>query len=139
MGVEEAFRLAVRASRSFGHRFVVDWLPVLLYVTVIVTLSSQPNLQVPLHFPNADKLFHASEYFGLGVLLARALRGSLPTGRVLWAAMAALGLGVLIGASDEFYQSFVPGRDSSIYDLLADTVGCAVAQFAFIWFVEDRA
>jgi len=73
------------------------------------------------------------------VLLARALRGSLPTGRALWAAMAALGIGVLIGASDEFYQSFVPGRDSSVYDLLADTVGCAAAQFAFVWFAQDRA
>ncbi|HET7226635.1 MAG TPA: VanZ family protein [Candidatus Eisenbacteria bacterium] len=117
----------------------MDWLPVLLYVTVIITVSSQPNLQVPLQFTNADKLFHAAEYFGLGVLLARALRRSLPTRRVVVAAIAALAIGVLVGASDEFYQSFVPGRDSSVYDLLADTMGCAVAQFAFLWFAGERA
>lgn len=115
------------------------WLPVLVYVTVIITLSSQPRLQPPLHFVNADKLFHALEYFGLGVLLARAIRGSLRVARPLFAAAIALSFGVLIAGGDEFYQQFVPGRDASVLDLLADAIGALAAQFAYVWFVEEKS
>ncbi|MBI5710395.1 MAG: VanZ family protein [Candidatus Eisenbacteria bacterium] len=114
------------------------WLPVLVYVTVIIAMSSQSRLQPPLHFVNADKLFHALEYFGLGVLVARAIRGGMRVSRPLFAAMMALAFGILVGAGDEFYQRFVPGRDASVLDLLADTIGTAVAQFAYVWFVEEK-
>jgi VanZ family protein len=44
---------------------------------------------------------------------------------------------VLVGSFDEFYQSFVPGRDSSVYDLLADTIGVALAQLVYVTFAKD--
>ena len=114
------------------------WLPVLVYVTIIYSLSAQPNLKPPIRFPNADKFYHLLEYFGLGVLLARALRATLRVRVPLFAAMMALGIGMTIGASDEIFQSFVPGRDSSVFDFAADSIGVMIAQLVYLFFAHDR-
>lgn len=39
----------------------------------------------------------------------------------------AIGIATAYGALDEFHQSFVPGRDTSGFDLLADFLGATVA------------
>ena len=119
----------------FFAQFLFYWLPVLLYVTIIAVLSSQPNLKPPIK--DSDKFWHALEYFGLGILMARAIRASLRVRDPLLAALIALVICVLIGGGDEFYQSFIPGRDSSLYDLLADAAGGALAQFVYLWFARD--
>lgn len=112
-------------------RFVTHWLPVLLYLAMIFMLSSQPHLAPPLHFSNADKLFHLMEYGGLGVLLARLI-GALRGGPFrVGVALVALAVGSAVGATDECYQSIVPGRQSSVFDWMADTSGCALAQLAW--------
>ena len=108
------------------------WLPVLAYVCLILTLSAQPHLKVPLNFNHADKLCHLLEYGALGFLLARALRGTLRVRRPALAAMMAIVIGSAIGAGDEYFQSFVPGRDSSVYDWMADTTGVILAQIAYM-------
>jgi VanZ family protein len=41
------------------------------------------------------------------------------------------------GASDEWHQSFVPGRDADLLDLLADTTGGLLA-ISFIYFVNKK-
>src|SRR5262249_58730173 len=113
--------------RTFFQNFLRYWLPVLLYLTLILVLSAQPSLQPPLKFHNADKLCHLAEYGVLGLLLARALRASLRVRVPLAAAAIAIVFGSLFGAGDEYFQSFVPGRDSSAYDWMADTAGGAPA------------
>ena len=37
-----------------------------------------------------------------------------------------MALASLYGATDEFHQSFVPGRDSDVLDWVADTLGAAL-------------
>jgi VanZ family protein len=121
--------------RRFFVQFLFYWLPVLLYITTIVVLSSQPNLQPPLK--DTDKFWHALEYLGLGILMARAIRSSMRVREPLFAALIALAFCILIAAGDEYYQSFIPGRDSSLYDLLADAAGGALSQFIYLWFARD--
>src|SRR5262245_65127398 len=100
---------------------------------MIFTLSAQPNLQVPFHFQNADKVVHMSEYCGLGLLVVRALR-TLPRLRSAVAAgLVAITIGVGIGSADELFQSTVPGRDSDVFDLIADSIGTTVAQIVYVW------
>lgn len=124
------------ARRPARVRFIIlflkYWLPVLVYVTAIFVLSAQPYLKPPIRFPNADKFYHLGEYLLLGWLLARAFRVSLRVPYPVMAAMMALAFGVLVGASDEFFQSFVPGRTCDIFDLLADTAGLVLAQMLFV-------
>ena len=124
-------------ERRFFLLFVGFWLPVLVYVTVIFALSSQQHLQPPIIFPNADKLLHAGEYLVLGLLLVRAVRATLRVSRPLFAATIAICLVVVVGAADESLQSLIPGRQSDIFDLLADVVGGAIAQFVYVTFVRS--
>ncbi len=99
------------------------WFPLLAYSAIIFFLSSLPAptlQQVP--FTLSDKLVHVVEFSILGVLLARALAS---LGRwnswVVW--VLSIVCCTLYGISDEFHQSFVPGREVSAYDALADSIG----------------
>ena len=75
-----------------------------------------------------DWLLHGLAYGALAALLLRAVAGRL------WRApVTARGLAVLLlacvgyGVSDEYHQSFVPGRTAEARDVLADGVGAALA------------
>jgi len=122
---------------SFFQLFLWFWLPVVLYVAVIFGVSAQPNLAPPFGFAKADKVLHMLEYGGLSFLLSRALRA---TGRVRLAirvALAVLAIGAVVGACDEVFQSFIPGRQSSVADWVADVTGLLFAQLIYLLFTHD--
>jgi VanZ family protein len=123
--------------RDFVQLFLWFWLPVLAYVTVIFTLSAQPNLSPPLGFDKADKLLHMMEYGVLGFLLSRAVRATVRVRRALRVALAVLAIGAVIAVGDELFQSFIPGRDSSAFDALADFTGLLFAQLVYLTFTHD--
>lgn len=125
------------AAQSSFARFQWYWLPVVLYLGVIFTISAQANLQPPLGVRLSDKLYHVLEYSVLGVLLARAIRAGHRAVTIRAAALA-VGAGVLVGTADEIFQSYVPGRISSVYDVLADGVGVLLAQWVYRLAVRGR-
>jgi VanZ family protein len=127
----------VPPRRSFFHLFVWFWAPVLAYVAVIFTLSAQPNLQPPFHFNNSDKYCHMLEYGGLGFLLSRAIRAAARLRLAHVAALVVTGLGAAIGAADEMFQSYIPGRDSSLHDWTADVAGLLLVQLLYLLFTKD--
>jgi VanZ family protein len=99
------------------------WIVAVAYACVIFYLSTQTNPLPTLTAHVWDKLLHLIEYGGLGLLLGVALQQQpqLSWRDVLfWTALA----GFLYGGSDELHQSFVPGRDAEVGDMLADTLGC---------------
>jgi VanZ family protein len=76
--------------------------------------------------PAPDWLSHGSAYLVLAALACRALTGGFRRpvgGRELLLAVA---LATLYGVSDEYHQSFVPGRDASPGDVLKDLSGALV-------------
>lgn len=88
----------------------------------IFFLSHQPSLKVvPPLFPNQDKVLHMAEYFLL--YMALFMNRDIFRGSHRFALMFAVG--ALYAVSDEIHQSFVPGRDCSAGDLLADVLGLA--------------
>lgn len=87
----------------------------LVWAALIFAASSQPGSAVGLSHP-WDKLAHLASYAVLSGLLRAAGLGSG------WA----FALAVLYGASDEWHQRFVPGRDASLADWVADTVGAGL-------------
>lgn len=49
--------------------------------------------------------------------------------------MAAFLLSSLYAASDEWHQSFIVGRDSSVTDWIADCLGCILSVLAmYVWY-----
>jgi len=117
--------------------FALFWTPVLLYLVVIFALSAQPHLKAPLPFENGDKICHMAEYGGLGILIARALRASFRLRPLVVASLIVVLIGAVVGASDETFQRFVPGRDSSVYDWLADVTGLIFGQIVYLLFAHD--
>ena len=107
-------------------RPVVPFLPAVVYAGIIFALSAQSNpLQfLPPELLLQDKLLHAIEYAALGALLVPALR----LAGLSWAPALVLAvvLASLYGATDEFHQSFVPGRSADVLDWVADTLGAAL-------------
>jgi VanZ family protein len=113
--------------------FARYWLPVLAYVLLIFVVSAQPRLRSPMRFQNADKIAHVLEYGVLGFLLTRALRTLPALGGALPAGVAAVAIGVSVAGADELLQRFVPGRQSSVRDLVADAIGLSLSQLAYLW------
>ena len=100
------------------------------FALLILAVSSIPAHQMP-RSPELwrwDKAVHALEYAVFAALVFRAftLRGY----RVATAAFASAILCTLFGGLDESYQSTVPGRDSSVLDVMADGAGACFACFA---------
>lgn len=103
------------------------WGPAVLCMAAIFFLSSHPKLpKVPglweLSF--GDKIEHGIAYGVLGALIWRGLSKQRPK---WWQIFATIVLSAAYGYSDEWHQSFVPGRSRDIMDLTADTVGSAIA------------
>jgi VanZ family protein len=111
------------------------WVPVVLYAGTIFYLSSQlhPEEQLPSFLLEevSDKVLHAMEYAGLGGLCYRAFRwgmsGQVASRAVLFAIVTAS----LYGMSDEAHQLFVPFRESSWLDWLADMVGAVIGAMSW--------
>ncbi|MCP4446185.1 MAG: hypothetical protein GY811_12690 [Myxococcales bacterium] len=98
----------------------------------ILAVSSIPANQMPKSQKlwRLDKLIHATEYaiFAALVLRVFVLRGT----RLLVAFVATVVFCSIFGVLDEAYQSTVRGRDSSIFDVLADGTGACFASVASI-------
>ncbi|MDQ3263027.1 MAG: VanZ family protein [Myxococcota bacterium] len=110
-------------------RFVRFGLPPIAVAALIFALSSRSSLPGP-GVVGLDKVAHAVAYATLAWLTARGLFG-YRVERLTAAVLGAL-LATLYGVSDEWHQSFVPGRMTDPADLVADALGASVAAFA--WF-----
>jgi hypothetical protein len=101
------------------------WAAVFAWMGLIFLLSSRsdlPNLTPGL--PGLEEIGgHLTEYGVLAALLWWALHG---TG-LRYPATGALVLAVLYGMTDEIHQSFVPGRNMSVDDLMVDLIGASAA------------
>jgi VanZ family protein len=82
---------------------------------------SLPPQEVNMVHVMCRKAAHVLEYFVLGILTWRAFRGEGHIGKRLWIQSAVLVL--VVALSDEFHQSFVPSRTSSIMDVGYDFIG----------------
>jgi VanZ family protein len=98
----------------------------------IFFLSHRSGTELQLFpIPGLDKLAHGLAY----AVLAAAVLYTLPK-KCLLSKPGRTGVLVvffcmLYGVTDEYHQSFIPGRVASIGDLIADTVGAAV--LVFVW------
>lgn len=109
-----------------GFRY---WAPVVAYAALIFYGSAQshPEQDLPSFFNLfSDKILHAIEYAVLGGLCYRAFRWGTNDSWAQQAVLLALLAASLYGISDEVHQLFVPFRESSWQDWVADTIGGAM-------------
>lgn len=132
-------------------RLLTIWLPPFFLALFIFIMSSfratdsdqQSGIIVDLVttlFPNLEntrslvviirKTAHFIEYAFLGFLTARGFNFSKKSP---WLSVLACGF---YAATDEFHQTFVPGRSGEINDVLLDTAGATFG--AFIYFLLNR-
>ena len=106
------------------------WLPVVLYAGAIFFWSSQshPEEQLPSFLLKdvSDKVLHAVEYGILAVLCYRAFRWAAGPVVARQAVVLAIVTASVFGLTDEVHQAFVPLRESSWQDWLADTIGATI-------------
>ncbi|MBI2092913.1 MAG: VanZ family protein [Deltaproteobacteria bacterium] len=105
------------------------WIPAFFWACFIFYMSSRSNVELP-HFPFADKIIHLIVYAILGYFTARALsRGhGLERKRTILISLLFSGF---YGMTDEFHQSFVPGRAVEFFDLVSDILGGALGGFFY--------
>lgn len=96
----------------------------MVWMAATFILSHRSTVTIPFDAP--DYYAHAAAYAVLGFLLTRALADGQLATMTLRLALIATVLGTLYGISDEFHQSFVPGRMATVSDVIADGVGALV-------------
>jgi VanZ family protein len=104
------------------------WLPVAFWCVLIFYASSIPYLrflQSWWDYP-LRKAGHMGIYAILARLVARALTGTTfwPWKKIFaWA----LAFSILYACTDEYHQSFVPGRGPAMHDVIIDGIGAWLA------------
>lgn len=116
------------SARTTGG-FVLAWLPTALWMGVLFGLSAIPNLSTPSLPSRSDWVAHFGVYAILAVNMVwgRIRSGGRPSLAILFL------IGVLYAFSDEWHQSFVPGRSPAASDLVFDAIGLAVGLRAAAW------
>lgn len=112
-----------------GASGILRWMPPFAVMTAIFLFSSLPAERIP--FFGAYDLYvkkgaHALGYAMLGVAYFYALPSRLSP---VYRGVLSLLMAVLFALSDEFHQSFVRGRNSTLRDVGIDTLGAALALF----------
>lgn len=119
-----------------GYLHLISWPAVLAWMGALFYLSSISSPPQPLAFDFGDKITHAVAFGILGTLLSFAWLpyplGSIKRVMLVTVLVSAYGL------SDEFHQSFVPGRVASATDLLADSIGGFIAAYSVAWWQRRR-
>lgn len=127
--------LAFSRSPCYTHRMnrlkkILRWIPALCIFGCNWYLSSQETIEQMPTFWNADKLVHCICFAGLAFWVAFALGTKLP-------AQWRIALPVIIvsvwGITDEIHQSFTPGREPSVFDWCADTIGAVIGSLVFFY------
>lgn len=109
-------------------KFFYNWAPVLAYFILIFILSS-----LPLHAPgHSDKIIHFFEFFFMGFLTTRGILLSFNLSR-FYGVLSGSALAALFGVLDEVHQLFVPARQASVGDALADSLGALVGALCFVY------
>jgi VanZ family protein len=110
-------------------RFVLYWLPLILYCLFIYIQSSHPSPEQIPSFPLVDKVLHFTAYGIMGILFYRAYQTLRIKDNTRILMLLSVVSASLYGISDEIHQSFVPFRQAEVADVVADIIGA----FSGVW------
>lgn len=112
------------------------WGPVAAWMILIFAVSSRPLPTYVAVLP--DWSTHSAAFAALSILCCRALAGGLGPSLRRGDALLAVVFSVVYGVSDEYHQSFVPGRDATAWDVLKDAVGAVMGAWLYARVIVPR-
>ena len=117
--------------------WVQQRIPIALLFSVAIFMASSQPIQIRPGITGLDKVIHFLVY-GLLALSYGNVSTSGGQRKTIGRLFTAWGMALLFGLSDEWHQSFVPGRTSEWQDLLADGLGAAMAIGWFGFFLDGK-
>lgn len=105
----------------------IGWMCLIFLISARSSVPQPPGITPEI----TSNVGHFSVYFVLAILIWWVLGGFGLEGRRRW--LLAFGLTVLYGISDEWHQTFVPGRQPDLMDLMVDGVGAACGLYVAGW------
>jgi len=129
-------RLA-QGEESLMRFWIRNWGPAVLVMGVIFAASSMPANQLP-EFENWDALAKKAGHMLGYALLAAAYLHALHRGQSLRIPrlIASVCLAIIYAVSDEWHQTFVPGRTGLVTDVGIDAAGSIIGLAS--WLVMRR-
>lgn len=137
------------------HKKLIKWLALIVWLIIIFLFSQQPHSGEATHsiieqlLPNLKtnnivdiinfiirKLAHLTEYFILTLLTISLLKEYTKQEKIIL--ISSLLFCFLYALSDEYHQSFIAGRGSSMKDVLIDTLGGIFASLSYIIYKYKR-
>ncbi len=103
-------------------RKIFFWILLIVYSVVIFIFSSQPEVGVEQYFYGQDKVIHFLTYGIYAFLCLVALSDKILPLK-LFHYFLALAFSVSYGIFNEVYQYFIPEREFSLADILANSLG----------------
>jgi len=129
---------AERLDHMYSRR--LRYVPVMLVMGIIFFLSQQDgsNLILP-DIAGIDKLAHGLIYAVLAAAALFAVRPDVRVRKSLRIGALVILFCLLYGMTDEYHQSFIPGRCPSGWDILADTLGAMVTVLIWGGFLKTKS
>jgi len=117
-------------NNTAGSRpIVLNSLILLSYMALIFVLSVEPAPEGIPGFWQMDKLVHAGVYAVMGLLALGVTGRFVPAGSKRRAALYAFLISFIFGGAMEVVQSFIPVREGSVYDCIANGVGAFIGVY----------
>jgi VanZ family protein len=125
-----------RYNPAMSNKWLRSWGPALFLMAVIFAVSSRPSNELP-YFGGWDYLVKKGGHaLGYGLLALAYWRGLNMERNNKWIAW---GLAVGYAITDEFHQSYVPGRHPSVFDVIIfDNLGAAIGLILMDRFARKR-
>ena len=128
-----ARKIKIQDNNLSFKKVLTFWFPVILWTSVIFLFSAKPTpvtSEIIWQDFIVKKTAHIIEYAILATLLYRALINSGVVKKD--AGIIAIILAILYGVSDEFHQSFTPGREPKVRDIFFDSFGALTAVYLIL-------
>ena len=128
MAIREVFMAKYREKAIL----LASYLPFIFICTTIFILSnmSRPPIPETLSFTHSDKLLHFIAFFAVGIASSFAV-SAREKSISLTIIIESFIMGALYAAFDEIHQAYVPQRDASFFDFLADAMGVLTANIVY--------
>lgn len=111
--------------------FLYYWFPLIIYCLAIYIQSDFPASEHIPSFEFSDKVVHFLAYAVMGVLFYRAYQTLRIIDNVKLLILLSIVSATLYGISDEVHQYYVPFRDASIFDAIANTLGAVCGVYLY--------